>query len=129
MIFLNKIHAVQIHHRAIELFGGIQGFLNEAALESALIAAKNRAWYEGADVAACAAAYAFHVTTAHAFIDGNKRVGAGVTEAFLLVNGAALNATDDELYEIFMGIADGHLSGPQVERWFRERIVLADGER
>jgi death-on-curing protein len=55
----------------------------KAYLESALAAAQNRHGYEGADVVSCAAAFAYHLTQAHAFIDGNKRVAAAVTETFI----------------------------------------------
>ncbi len=97
--------------------------LNEGALESALIAAENRAWYENADLVGCAAAYAFHLTSAHAFVDGNKRVAAAATEVFVLVDGAEINASDDELYELFIGIASGTLSREQVEGWLRGRMT------
>ena len=40
-----------------------------------MVAAENRPWYEGADLAACAAACAYHLTQAHAFVEGNKRLG------------------------------------------------------
>jgi death-on-curing protein len=123
MTFLTKLELLEIHRRAIDEFGGSQGLLNERALESALIAAENRAWYENADLVGCAAAYAFHLASAHAFVDGNKRVAAGATEVFVLVNGAEINASDDELYELFIGIASGALSREQVEGWLRGRIT------
>jgi Fic/DOC family len=50
-----------------------QGLRDEALLESALTAARNRHHYEMADVVSCAATYAYHLTQAHAFLDGNKR--------------------------------------------------------
>jgi death-on-curing protein len=122
MIFLNKTDLLEIHSRAIREFGGSPGLLNEAALESALVAAVNRAWYENADLAACAAAYAFHLTHAHAFIDGNKRVGAAATEVFLLANGLEIRASDDDLYQLFMGVASSERSRDDVEEWLRGRV-------
>jgi death-on-curing protein len=123
MTFLTKLELLKIHRRAMDEFGGSQGLLNEGALESALIAAENRAWYEGADLVGCAAAYAFHLSAAHAFVDGNKRVAAAATEVFVLVNGAEINASDDELYDVFIGIASGELSRDQVEGWLRDRLT------
>jgi death on curing protein len=125
MTFLTKLELLEIHRRAIDEFGGAQGLLDEGALESALIAAENRAWYENADLVGCAAAYAFHLTAAHAFVDGNKRVAAAATEVFVLVNGAEIDASDDALYELFIGIASGELSREQVEGWLRGCITLA----
>jgi death-on-curing protein len=67
-----------IHARAIEEFGGLHGVCDAGALEAALTAVENRAYYEYATLIACAATYAYHLTQAHAFLDGNKRVAAHV---------------------------------------------------
>jgi death-on-curing protein len=72
-------------------------------------------------VIGCAAAYAYHLTKAHAFVEGNKRVAAVVTETFLNLNGIELKATDEELFDLYLGIADGSLSRVQVERKLRSR--------
>ena len=69
----------------------------------------------------CAAAYAYHLTKAHAFVEGNKRVAAVVTETFLNLNGIELKATDEELFDLYLDIADGSLSRVQVERKLRSR--------
>src|SRR5207237_3478316 len=98
VIFLRKTDILELHGRLLAEHGGAAGLISEGALESALIAAENRRWYEAADLAACAAAYAYHLTQAHAFLDGNKRVGAAAMEVFLLANGAELGAEDDEIY-------------------------------
>jgi len=123
MTFLTRLELLEIHRRAIDEFGGSQGLLNEGALELALIAAENRAWYEGANLVGCAAAYAFHLTSAHAFVNRTKRVAAAATEVFVLANGAEINASDDELYDVFIGIASGELSRDQVEGWLRDRLT------
>ncbi len=119
MIFLHKDEVIAFHARGIDTFGGSYGLRDEGALESALVAAENRHHYAEADVVGCAAAYAYHLTQAHAFIDGNKRVAAVATEIFLEVNGVALDATEDQLYELYMGAADGSLSRDDVERMLR----------
>jgi death on curing protein len=124
MMFLTKSDVLEIHRRAIAEFGGSEGVLNEGALESALVAAENRLWYENADLVGCAAAYALHLTSAHAFIDGNKRVAAAATETFVLINDAQLDASDDDLYQLFIGIASGTYPRVQVEEWLRSRITL-----
>ena len=72
MIFLRKKEVIDIQSRLIEEFGGPQGLRDEGTLESALAAAENRALYENADLAVCAATYAYHLTQAHSFIDWNK---------------------------------------------------------
>jgi death-on-curing protein len=62
--------------------GGGAGIRDVALLESALVAVENRHNYEDADLVACAATYAYHLTQAHAFIDGNKRIAAAVANVF-----------------------------------------------
>ena len=62
MIFPDKLDVLTIHARLIAETGGTQGLRDEALLESALTAAKNRHHYESADVVSCAATYAFHLT-------------------------------------------------------------------
>ena len=123
MIFLKKDEVMELHARAIDAFGGSHGLRDEGALESALIAAENRHFYAEADVIGCAAAYAYHLIQAHAFIDGNKRVAAVVAEIFLEVNGVSLDATEDQLYELYIGVADGRLSREEVEERFRSWSV------
>jgi death-on-curing protein len=95
------------------------GCAKKGALESALFAAENRHHYAAADVIGCAAAYAYHLTQAHAFLDGNKRVAAVVTETFLGANGVELDATDEQLYDLYMAVADGSLGREEVEELLR----------
>ncbi len=120
--FLRKATVLQIHRRAIESFGGFPGLRDEGALESALLAAENRYFYEGVSLAECAAAYAYHLCQAHAFVDGNKRVAAIAAEAFLRLNGAILAAINDELINLFLAIASGKLSRSAIDQFFRERV-------
>ena len=79
---------------------------------------------EEANLVVCAATYAYHLTKAHAFLDGNKRVAAAVSEIFLEMNGASLTATNDQLVDFFLGIASGIISREVVERQFSEWIVF-----
>lgn len=119
MEFLRFDDVCTMHARVLQRYGGAPGLRDEGALVSAVTAAENRAHYEGADLVACAAAYAFHLTNAHAFIDGNKRVAAAACEVFLELNGALLTASDDELYAEFMAMADGSRGRDAFEAWLR----------
>ena len=121
-LFPRKQEVLDIHARLIEEFGGSHGLRDEGALESALIAAENREYYENADIATCAATYAYHLTQAHAFIDGNKRIAAAASEIFLEVNGARLNTTNKHIVKLFLDIAAGTLSRDEVEEFFLQWI-------
>src|SRR5438132_6186489 len=100
MKFPDKFDVLAVHARLISETGGSAGLRDEGLLESALAAAENRHYYEAADLVTCAATYAYHLTQAHAFIDGNKRIAAAIPETFLESNGRALTMTDDELATI-----------------------------
>jgi hypothetical protein len=73
MLFPRKEEVLQIHGKLLEQFGGLPGMRDEGLLDSALLSAAQRQHYEGADLATCAATYAFHLTRNHPFVDGNKR--------------------------------------------------------
>jgi len=123
MIFLRRQELIEIHKKLIKEFGGTHGLRDDAASESATAAAENRAYYEDADISVCAAIYAYHITQAHAFIDGNKRVAAAASEIFLEINGATLNVTNDDIYELFMSIAAGEKSRNEVEEIFSQWLL------
>lgn len=94
------------------------GLRDEGTLESALAAPENRAHYEAASLPICAATYAYHVTQAHAFLDGNKRIAAAATELFIALNGSHIGATNEQLIELFLKIAAGELTRSDVEQQF-----------
>lgn len=121
-IFLSTGDLLDIHTRAIAEHGGAEGLRDVGALESATMAPENRQWYEGADLAICAATYAFHLTQAHAFVDGNKRTAAAATEVFIVANGGVLEATDDELFDLYLAIASGRKSRPEVEAFMQNHV-------
>jgi death-on-curing protein len=122
-LFLRKQEILRIHALVIETFGGLSALRDEGALESALAAVENRAHYESADLATCAATYAYHLTQAHAFADGNKRIAAAVAEIFLVINGAHLDATNAQIVALFLGIASGQLSRDEAVELFKQWTV------
>ena len=98
-----------IHAHLIDRYGGALGIRDSAQLESAL--AMPQATFAGTELHATlyeqAAAYLFHVVKNHPFVDGNKRVGLALALAFLRLNDPAIRATDDELVELVLGVAEG----------------------
>jgi len=124
--FIDKLSVLIIHRKSIERFGGIHGLRDDGALESAVNAAENRFYYETEDVAKLAATYAYHLSQAHAFLDGNKRIGAAVAGIFLEINGFRLEMTENEVIELFLAIASGEMSREAVEEKFAERLIQAE---
>lgn len=45
----------------------------------------------------------------HAFVDGNKRIGALVMLTFLELNGIKLRLSDKELVDLILGVASGEI--------------------
>jgi death on curing protein len=124
MLFVHKKEVLKIHARLLRESGGMPGLRDEGALESALAAAENRNYYEGADLVVCAATYAYHLSQAHAFIDGNKRVAAAAAEFFVNLNDAAFTATNDEIVELFLALAAGAVTRDEVERRYAQWVSV-----
>ncbi len=124
MKFVDRTSVLIIHQKLIERYGGIHGLSDEGTLESAINAAENRFNYETEDISKLAATYAYHLSQAHAFLDGNKRIAAAVAGVFLEINGAFLNAEEDEIIELFLDIAASKLSRETVEEKFTGWMTL-----
>ena len=122
MKFPDKFDVLTVHATLMADSGGTSGLRDEGVFESALAAAENRHHYEDADAVSCAATYAYHLTQAHAFVDGNKRIGAAITEAFLETNGFELAMSNDELVDLSLAIADGKLTRDEVENGSERRL-------
>ncbi|HZS44269.1 MAG TPA: hypothetical protein VFC63_04155 [Blastocatellia bacterium] len=60
MIFLKIEDILEMHARAIQDHGREGGIISMPLLESAVAAPRNRYLYENADIAVCAATYAYH---------------------------------------------------------------------
>ena len=114
-------HAEQIAEHG----GGGYGLRDRGLFESAMARPHNQVLYGDPDAAALAAAYAYGLARNHAFIDGNKRIAAVVSETFLLLNGYRLTATDAELVVAFLELAAGNLTETDLADWFRQHIAAA----
>ncbi|MFL5305160.1 MAG: type II toxin-antitoxin system death-on-curing family toxin [Polyangia bacterium] len=110
--FLTFDDVLALHADRIERYGGSLGLRDAGGLSSALGMAS--ATFGGAflhpTLAEMAAAYLFHVSQAHAFVDGKKRVALAAALAFLALNGHQLIAEPDALYEMCIGVAAGESS-------------------
>jgi death on curing protein len=126
MLFVHKKEVLKIHARLLRESGGMPGLRDEGALESALVAAETRNYYAGAGLVVCGATYAYHLSQAHAFIDGNKRVAAAAAEFFVNLNDAAFTATNDEIVEFFLALAAGTVTRDEVERCFAQWVSVGD---
>jgi death on curing protein len=101
-----------IHVDLLRRYGGRHGIRDRHLLASAL--AQPKMTMEGKflhrTVFDKAAAYAYHVSRNHPFIDGNKRVAFVLMDMFLHQNRWTLNAPEEEAYSMMLGVAAGTVS-------------------
>ena len=79
-----------IHDRQIARHGGASGMRDIQLLEAAMERPRNKAAYGEPSLEEIAAAYAFGIAKAHAFVDGNKRTAFVTSATFLRLNGFGL---------------------------------------
>jgi death-on-curing protein len=119
MIVLSKEQILVLHEQLIEETGGSSGLKDEGPLESALSSPFQS--FDGKDlfpsVYQKAARLGFGLASNHAFIDGNKRIGAHAMLVFLLLNGVEIEYSQEELIYLFLGIANGEKDYPDVLNW------------
>jgi death-on-curing protein len=78
--------------------------------------------YVHVSLAEMAAAYLFHLAQSHPFLDGNKRVALASSLAFIWLNNQRLEAGEDELFELVIGLANGRASKADAAVFFRVRL-------
>ena len=121
-LFLDLDRVLQIHRSLIEKYGGIDGVREIGLLHSAI--AMPQASFGGAllhkDLFEMAAAYLYHITQNHPFLDGNKRTGAATAIVFLAMNDVDLEADEDALVELTLAVAKGHAGKQQIAGCFRK---------
>lgn len=124
--WIRRVTALALHDRQLAEHGGRAGVRDEALLESALARPQQLFSYGDPppDLAALAASLAFGLARNHPFVDGNKRTAAVACELFLVLNDAILEATNVELYPVYLALAEGSLSETEFADWLRPRLQL-----
>jgi death on curing protein len=107
--FLTVEEVMLIHEDQIERYGGQSGTRDKGLLSSAV--GMPEATFAGhflhQDIFEMAAAYAFHISQNHPFVDGNKRTGLATCLVFLVLNGVDLDDPEGLLYPAMMDVASG----------------------
>lgn len=124
MIWITAYDVIALHSRVIQTSGGIDGLCDRAGLEAA-IAAPLQA-FGGQDLFPSMlekiARLGYGLAANHAFIDGNKRIGAMMTQLLLKWNGFQLKLQTGELSEMFIAIADGRADEEALLLWLQKHI-------
>ena len=125
--FLTLDDVLAIHADQIRRYGGRRGLRDLGLLASAL--AMPQASFGGVQLhpslSEMAAAYLFHLAQNHPFMDGNKRAALAAALVFLWLNDRRLDAGEDELTELVMGIASGRATKADAAVFIGARIKRA----
>jgi len=125
-LFLTLDEVLAIHADQVRRYGGTGGIRDVGLLSSALgtVQATFDGRYLHSTLEEMAAAYLFHISQNHPFVDGNKRVALAAALIFLRMNGIRVEAVEDELVDLAWGVARGEISKSQVAVFFeRHRRV------
>jgi death-on-curing protein len=122
-VFLDFAVIEILHKASLEMYGGSAGTRDQGLIESALGSAMNVYFYANGDLFDIAAAYAFHLAQAQAYLDGNKRTGAGAALLFLRANGVRRLPDDIQIYDAMIAIAERRLDKPGLAQLFRSAAL------
>lgn len=119
MIILSKEQIIAIHSSLISETGGTDGIRDDSLLDSALNAPFQSFAGQSSypSLQQKAARLGFGLVKNHAFIDGNKRIGAHIMLVFLAINNIELDYTQDELSDIFLQIAASKKGFNDLLKW------------
>ena len=120
-VFLTLGEVIEIHRDQIERYSGDPGIRDLVLLQSALATpvAGFGGRYLHTDLFEMAAAYLFHITQNHPFVDGNKRTGAVASLVFLALNDIEIDADEEEFEKTVIGVAEEKIDKAAVAEFFR----------
>ena len=101
--YVTTADALFFHKQLIERYGGAPGIRDVGALESALHRPQT-GYYD--TVIHEAAALLESLVQNHPFIDGNKRTAFAVVDVFLRINGHAITAHSEAVYDKFIELLE-----------------------
>lgn len=124
MIWVSADDVIALHSKIIKKTGGIDGVRDRSGLEAAVAAPLQS--FGGEDFYPTTiekiARLGYGLADNHAFIDGNKRIGALMTQLLLQWNGYRLVLNRGELADMFIAIADGSAGEIELLDWINKRI-------
>lgn len=122
MIKFSKEKVLLLHQIMAEATGGDVGVRDEALLESAIETIYST--FDGIELYPSkeekAAKLGYSLISNHAFVDGNKRIGMYIMISFLELNGIKIDATNDDVYQLGMAVADGSANNDDVLKWIHQ---------
>jgi death on curing protein len=124
LVFLSIEDVMRIQERVLRRDGGLAG-VRDLGLLSAAVMMPQQGFggaYLHEDLAAMAAAYLYHISKNHPFLDGNKRAALAAALTFLIANGVTSLPTENDAAETTLAVAAGQMSKDELTLWFRRAI-------
>ncbi|MBR1762767.1 MAG: type II toxin-antitoxin system death-on-curing family toxin [Eubacterium sp.] len=122
MIKFSKEKILLLHQVMAQATGGEVGVRDEALLESAIETIYST--FDGVELYPTkeekAAKLGYSLISNHAFVDGNKRIGMYIMISFLELNGIRIEATNEDVYNLGMAVADGSANNEDILKWINE---------
>ncbi|MBF0493253.1 MAG: type II toxin-antitoxin system death-on-curing family toxin [Deltaproteobacteria bacterium] len=122
ILYLELKHIMAMHRVLLEKYGGLEGVRDQGLLESALAQPSQNVFGEDLfpDLYSKAAAYAFYLSENQPFVDGNKRIATAAALTFLRLNGYEIKASEKQVYEVIMQLANRQMMRDQLSTWFKK---------
>ena len=124
MIWISAEDVILIHSRVIEGSGGLDGLRDRDGLEAAVSAPMQT--FDGKELYPTdlekIARLGFGLASNHAFVDGNKRIGAMMTQLLLKWNGYDLTLRSGELADMVSAIAAGTAKEKDLLDWISKHL-------
>ncbi|MGH8241958.1 MAG: type II toxin-antitoxin system death-on-curing family toxin [Steroidobacteraceae bacterium] len=121
--YVSTADALFFHIQLIERYGGAPGIRDVGALESALHRPQT-GYYD--TVIHEAAALLESLVQNHPFIDANKRTAFAVVDVFLRINGHAITAQSEAIFDKFIELLDqGTFDMEHIVPWLEEIVETA----
>jgi death-on-curing protein len=119
-VFLTAEQIKKLHEMGLKRHGGASGLGDIGLFESAIMQPKNDFLYGKVDVFGISAAYAYHISQAQSFLDGNKRTAVSSALVFLELNGVDTSFDSHQLYLAMIAIAEKRMDKASLADLLRE---------
>ncbi len=124
LYFLSLEDVLEVHADQINRYGGRQGIRDQGLLISAI--AQPHALFGGnylhPTIHDKAAAYLFHLSQNHPFVDGNKRVAVVSALMFLAMNDYSFDYDEKSLEKMTFSVAKGTLKKTEIAYFLSKEL-------
>jgi death on curing protein len=111
---------IEIHNDIIKEYGGTQGVRDLGTIENLIYYRLNR----DSTIFNKASIVLHSICTEHPFIDGNKRTAFVVADNLLRDEGYYIRASNEDVVEFMLNVAQYTHTIESVEKWINRRAVL-----